>query len=243
MVRLAIIAAMELEIRPLLRDRQWRRSSRVSAGRCFECQDAVVVCAGIGQKAARRAAVETVQAFRPKLLVSAGLAGALSPELKTGQVVIPAKIVDASGRAFELSSALAPDFPAIGTLLSADQIAGPEEKCRLAIQYQADLVDMESAAVAEVAAEQGIDFMAVKAVSDEHDFALPEFARFVDDQGRFRTGRFLRYAAFRPRIWGAIRKLSANSAVASQSLCRVLRRLLEVRAEDATVNLKPLACK
>ena len=49
---------------------------------------------------------------------------------------------------------------------------------------------MEAAAVAAVAQERGIEFAAVKAISDELDFVMPPVGRFVDADGKFETARF-----------------------------------------------------
>ena len=67
-------------------------------------------------------------------------------------------------------------------------------------KYGADVVDMEAAAVAQVARERGLEFAAVKSISDEADFEMPPMNRFIDD-GKFDTRRFLVYVALHPRWW------------------------------------------
>ncbi len=42
--------------------------------------------------------------------------------------------------------------------------------------------------VAAVAREQGIEFAAIKAVSDEFGFAMPPLGQFVDRAGQFASG-------------------------------------------------------
>ena len=54
---------------------------------------------------------------------------------------------------------------------------------------------MEGAAVAQVAKERGLKFAAVKAISDDAAFEMPPMNRFIDENGRFATGRFLMYVA------------------------------------------------
>jgi hypothetical protein len=85
---------------------------------------------------------------------------------------------------------------------------------------------MEGAAVAAQAQRSGIAFSAVKAVSDELDFVMPPLGKFVNDEGRFETLRFLAYVAVRPKWWKDVRELSANSRKATANLCSALGHLI-----------------
>ena len=93
----------------------------------------------------------------------------------------------------------------------------------LADRWKADVVDMEAAAVAAVAQERGIEFVAVKAISDELDFEMPPVGQFVDGDGKFETVRFAVYVAMRPKWWSAVRQLNANSRMASVNLSHAVR--------------------
>ena len=90
MPRLAIVAALEREVRPLVKS--WRATEKEHDGRrfrFFENGDVVLVCGGIGAAAARRASEAVIAIFDPKIVCSAGFAGALDPKLKVGDVVRP----------------------------------------------------------------------------------------------------------------------------------------------------------
>jgi hypothetical protein len=89
---------------------------------------------------------------------------------------------------------------------------------------------MEAAAVAAVAYERGIEFAAIKSISDELDFAMPPVAEFVDQSGRFETVRFAAYIALRPRWWSAVRHLNANSHIAALNLSEALKHLIDQRS-------------
>jgi adenosylhomocysteine nucleosidase len=224
---IAIICALEAEVRPLIKRREWRVRPAGGTGRSFESSDAVVVCAGIGARAARRAAEAVIAAERPRVLVSAGFAGALTPGLKGGALVVPEVVVSgAEGSQFVVRryEGLAAD--AGGTLVSAQRVAGREGKAELAERFRAQAVDMEAATVAEVAREHGLGFLAIKAISDEFELRLPDLNRFVDAVGRFHTARFVLHAALRPSLWIAVSRLASNQARASETLCRALLRLL-----------------
>ncbi len=230
--KVVIIAALEREVAPLVKG--WRVAddgvSRVY--RSFANDDTIVVCAGIGPGAARRVAEAAVAEYKPELLVSAGLAGALTQDLKVGEAFVPATIINsATGQQHTTGHGS-------GVLVSASEIAGPEAKRLFARQHGAQLIDMEAAVVLEVAKRHGITFTAIKAISDEADFKLPELAPFVDHEGRFLTGKFVWHLFLRPRMWRAVRKLSANSALASVELCKVLRKLIEDGGQQCGAGLK-----
>ncbi len=227
--KLAIIAAMAGEVGGLVGRKPWRRSHAVRTPYgAYEALGAIVICAGIGGSAARSAA-QQVLALQPRAIISAGLAGALTPELKVGTVVLPHMVVG-SGNPVPIELAVRADLPRIrtgGVLVSAASVAGPEGKRLLRAQYGAQMVDMEAAPVAEMAARDRIPFMAVKCISDEFDFPMPDMEPFITPEGRFLTGKFVAYAAVRPRLWSVLSRLASNSKRASQELCRVLRFLVE----------------
>ncbi|HYM06775.1 MAG TPA: hypothetical protein VEU11_09460, partial [Terriglobales bacterium] len=94
--KVAIVAALEREVRPLIK--QWRAVERDHDGRkykFFENDRAVLVCSGIGPEAARRAAEAIINLYAPVLVQSAGFAGALDPTLKVGTVLTPICVIDA----------------------------------------------------------------------------------------------------------------------------------------------------
>src|ERR1700730_10183707 len=128
-----------------------------------------------------------------------------------------------------------------GILVSATQTAGAEQKRKLAESYRAQAVDMEAAAVARGAQARHVRFMAVKAISDESNFAMPAMDRFVDREGKFRSGRFVIYAALRPWLWRRVIQLAANSAKASKTLCTELNRYINgaKKPEIAHPDLHP----
>jgi adenosylhomocysteine nucleosidase len=242
--RAVIVAALEREVHPLIKRGGWRKTRAIQATYgCYENDCALIVCAGVGGAHASRAAEEAAVAAKPVLMVSAGLAGAVLPGLAAGQVIVPATVVDA-----ETSKPIAvtayPAIPGVsmgGVLVSVTAVADVAGKRQLAEQYGARVIDMEAASVAKIARLHDIPFLAMKAISDEYDFALPELNRFVDGRGRFKTMRFVAHAAVRPGTWPAVEKLASNTAKASQQLCRALNLLLafeftgRVQAGDAAV--------
>ncbi len=220
MFKVAVIAALEREVSPLVK--HWRVEEKSIDGRrflFFEKDDVVLVCGGVGAEAARRAAEAVIAICAPKLVLSVGFAGALDPALKVGQLLQPKRIVNAGdGSSVTL-------VHGEGVLVSLGSVANPEQKAKLRESYVAQAVDMEAAAVARAAELRGVAFAAVKVISDEFDFIFPDIARFVDSRGQFLQTRFAIFAALRPWLWPQVARLARNSRRASEVLCAWLRSM------------------
>ena len=220
---IAIIAALDRELKPLVES--WKQSRVEFQGKTFtmyEHRNLVAVAGGIGSRAAERAARAVVAQYRPEALISAGLAGALIRSLKVGCVVTPNVIMD-SNSGNEYRCTLGDGLIAGGVLVSASEIAGQESKQKLVEDFHALAVDMEAAAVAEVARDAGIGFCCVKAISDESGFPMLPLNQFVNPEGDFLTSKFVLWAIFRPWTWSRVIALGRNRNRATHTLCDWLK--------------------
>jgi adenosylhomocysteine nucleosidase len=224
MSKVAIIAAMERELHPLIKD--WKRTSLTVEGReilCFENGDTVAAISGMGSKRAEQTARAVLAKYHPEVLISAGLAGALMRSLKVGSVVAPNVIVDAAS-GVEYRCNVGGEVIGGGVLVTTFEIAEKKSKAELVECFHALVVDMEAAGVAKVAQENNLGFRCVKAISDEYDFPLPPLNRFVDSDGIFQNGSFVRWLSVRPWQWMTVLMLGRNSNAAAQALCKWLAR-------------------
>jgi len=217
--RVAIVAALEHEVKPAIR--LWRSVERRHDGRVFrffEAPSAVLVCGGIGPEAARRATEAILALYSPAIVYSVGFAGGVISQLKVGELFVPSEVIDvADGSRAETGGGH-------GSLLSLAAIATKSQKLRFAEAYGASAVDMEAAAVARGAEAKGVAFGAVKAISDEVDFEMPSMHRAIDSQGNLRTARLLMYALVRPWTWPSLIRLARDSAKAAQTLAHYLNQ-------------------
>src|ERR1700687_4281104 len=189
MSRIAIIAAMEREMGPLIKT--WKVRTMEHSGRryrLFENGEATLVCGGIGAEAARHATEAVIREVQPVRVISVGFAGALDASLHVGHVFEPRTVINAAdGVRTEVGSGE-------GILVSSATVTGKEQKIRLGKAYGASAVDMEAAAVAQGAQARGVEFAALKAISDAADFSLPlldrSLDRFVAHDGSFHSVRF-----------------------------------------------------
>ena len=226
MSRIAIIAAMEREVAPLIRSWKVRTIVRTleHSGRryrLFENGEATLVCGGIGAEAARRATEAVIREVNPVRVISVGFAGALDASLQVGHVFEPRTVINAAdGVRTECGSGE-------GILVTSASVAGKEQKIRFGKAYGASAVDMEAAAVAQGAQARGVEFAALKVISDAADFNLPVVDRFVAAFGRFQSVRFACHVALRPWLWHATIALARNSAKASCALSDALTSYLD----------------
>jgi len=220
MSKIAIIAALPGELKPLVRGWQ-QRGKNLWAGRVGD-HEAVAIAGGIGAAAAERAIERVFAEMNPDVLVSYGWAGALTCAVKPPDACVISEVVDdASGEHFATASA--DGF----RLITLDRVARYDEKRALATRHQAVLVDMEAAAVARAAAERKIPFYCFKAVSDGYLDRLPDFSRFISSDGELRMAALLRYVAVRPQYWAALRRLGKNSEAGASALVSMAREGLK----------------
>lgn len=147
----------------------------------------LLICAGAEPERAARAMV----AAGATRLLSFGVAGGLDPTLPPGTLVLASHVIcgpsrqvaDARWRAVYADAGMvqAPVLAASAPLTQADA------KLAAFNASGAVAVDMESGAVARVAAETGLPFLAVRAIADPAWRSVPpRLCRTIDGQGRIR---------------------------------------------------------
>ena len=107
-------------------------------------------------------------------LLSWGIAGALAPDMASGTLIIPETVIDQDGSALELSG-LRPRGAEQPMVLSGSDtiVATLDAKSALFAATGAAAVDMETHRIARVARLHGVPAIAIRAVSDPSDRALP----------------------------------------------------------------------
>jgi adenosylhomocysteine nucleosidase len=218
-MKVGIVAALPREVSALVKG--WKR--RQFSGNVVVHTDghAVVACAGMGAARAALAVHAAMAAMPITSLISVGLAGACDPALRVGEIVRAGVVIDGgTEERFE-------DSQHQRVLVSLGAIASVREKARLFEAYGAAAVDMEAAAVARVAQAHGLEFRAIKAVSDEADFEVGDLSQFATADGQFREGAFALHAALRPAMWGKVIALGRNSGKALAALTDTLRGELD----------------
>lgn len=233
MTRVAIIAAMPGELKPLVRG--WRHERRNGVDLwSFNNSEWVAACAGAGVAAATRAFVEVEKLGTIDKVISTGWAGALREELVSGVAYHVSTVIDA--RTGERFVAAGP--PNDCWLVTNSRVADTMEKKRLASTYSAALVDMEAAGIARLAKMRGIPFYCVKGISDGYSDQLPDFNRFISHGGQFKLARFMVFALLRPWYWPPLIRMGENSREAARNIAQSLLDFLDELNEQGPASTR-----
>jgi adenosylhomocysteine nucleosidase len=215
----AILGAFEREV-TLLEDRLTERQEyqiegiRFVTGR-LQGRNVVVVWTGVGKVNAAMTTTLLIEHFKPKHIIFTGIAGAVNPELRPGDIVIAEKtahhdmgtvwpeglfvkgvknrldgmenpvffpanenLLTCAKRAAEhidmkrVETVTGQRNPKIitGVIVTGDSFIASTEKCaELRKKLQADAVEMEGAAVAQICYQRQIDHLVIRSISDSAD--------------------------------------------------------------------------
>lgn len=200
---------------------------RICVGRVVGAGRLRVVASGMGRDNAARAA-RTLCAGGIDVLVSWGVAGALSDSLERGNLILVDAIQERGETmpvdfAWRKRLAVALDDKRVrfrsGCVCCCDHAVGSvAEKRRLAARG-CSIVDMESAGVAQVARQAQVPFVAVKTVCDPLQRELPPvIAQLLSPDGRVRWRVLAAVLARGPAAWRSLFLLRADFAAACATL-------------------------
>lgn len=222
-MEILVTFAVDWEFRPWRKLREFHPSP--GDDRVYHAQvDGDIVTAvltGVGAENASR----TLRAClndTPDLCIASGLAGGLQPKLRSGDV-LAARTVRGTGPSESLVSderlfslALQSGAKAAESFVSAGKVVRTaKEKTQLG--KLADAVDMESYAVTEEMARQGVPSVAIRSIADELELNLMcDFDRALDNSGRVRIAQVLGQVARAPKeIWPLVKFGVITSRAAS----------------------------
>ena len=189
---------------------------------------------GVGPERAAHGAKAFIDAGARGLL-SFGVAGGLTEGAPAGAIILADDVIDGDQRYLsdigwrnKISESISDVCEVIsGTLVGTDRLISTRDgKKRLQQRSAAVACDMESHAVARIAASHGVPFVVIRAISDPHDqFVPPWLLRCLTPAGELRTWKLLWQAVQRPGSWGDLAGLSRDAKSAFGSLRRVALRL------------------
>ena len=248
-MKILVTFALETEFAPWRALRKFRRSVWGTAeAHLAEIGGAEVgvVLTGVGSRQAALA-VSKVSWGEPDTMqfcISSGLAGALKPDYRVGQVLAARMVVAESapegwsGRIVESSAALT-SFAADCGATVVEKFYSAERAIATALEKQhlgesADAVEMESFQVLFKARTDGIPAVAIRAISDAVDEDLPlDMNEVFTERGEVSIPRVLGQVALRPQSLPGLVRLGRKSKQASESLVGFLDRYIVAFSERA----------
>jgi adenosylhomocysteine nucleosidase len=188
---------------------------------------ALLAVSGIGLVAAEAAARALVEAG-VSALMTFGMAGGLDPTLEAGSVVLPRELISEAGTRWlasrswreRVAAAVSP-LRAVteGNLLtSVRAIDTPAGKTAAFRATGAAAVDMESAAVAEIAGKHNLPFIAVRVIVDTAADKLPRAVVNASRASKVHIGRLVAGLVVAPGEIVALIRLAQRYRIAIRSL-------------------------
>ncbi len=249
---IAILVAVKQELKPILRLADARHIIRQEHFDFYEGtlagEPVALLALGVGKECARIAAEMTVKCYRPDLIINAGFGGALQEQIRAGDIVIGSEALDLctddgkdvrcrSSQSLFHHSALERNegFQVhLGKMLTTDDmILKAARKIRMGNATGALTVDMETSAIAAVAAAHNTPFLGLRCITDTSRENLPrEFNDFFV-VGQLQPSRILKSISRRPRLVLDLARMGYRARRAGQTLARFLVHVItQIHAEQ-----------
>ncbi len=192
---------------------------------------------GDGAARASRSLQVFLEEIPVSLLVGAGVAGALVPSLRAGDLVVSRRLIDEAGevpppdasfvaRTLALGAKPATFVTVAGPLTSSRQKEDLAERVGASDSALA-VVDMESAAWARAAASRGVPYVILRAISDTFDEELPAFlSNCLGSDGSIDRAAVARRLLIHPGALPALLAMRRRVVIASEGLGHFLARFL-----------------
>lgn len=211
-------------------------TQKIGKGCCvFIAPDILLVRSGTGPRNARTAA-ELALARGAARLVSWGCAAALVETLAPGDLTVVDSLISDQFERLHIQSSWLTETRNIlsglrpctaGCLAeSGTVVSSAADKKNIHSRTQATVLDMESVAIAKVARQNNIPFLAIRAIADPATMDLPESViRSLNSDGEVVLPRLLAHLAGHPAELAGLIKLGLHFKAAQKTLKRVAQHL------------------
>jgi adenosylhomocysteine nucleosidase len=249
METIGLIAAMNQESDALLRlIKGWKRSSlQQFKGVRFQSgeRNCVLIITGWGRKRAGEATRVLLAESNPQVLISFGIAGAVHSDLQIGDVVI-------STKSCILENELPGQFLQLASLSEAAWNAAYDElrpyKAQLCVgtaitthgsqvvlqkdqEFPNPILEMETAGIAQVAAEKGVPLVSIRSISDNPEAPIPlDLEAAMDEDDNLLVSKLVTMVFRDPKIIFQSGRMMNNSRIAADNAALALLAVLNERS-------------
>jgi adenosylhomocysteine nucleosidase len=168
---------------------------------------------------------------RPRLVISSGFAGAVSDELRVGDLILAQNFSD-PGLLAKAEQILHDRRPRLARLFTSTSIVDSiAERNEIARAAGAAAVDMETGAIAGVCNAHGVPLLSLRAISDtaQQPFPMPPSVLFDIEHQRTNFGGLLAYLLREPgAVWRLLRfarQIARARATLTDALIALVREL------------------
>lgn len=216
-MRIGLVAEVKWEVREVCRqlkmtlidpdDQIW--------GGAVNGHDVRLCLSGMIPMIAKERVTRFLDNHAPELMITCGLAGALSPKVLVGDLIVQSLDSSLSAHAEQVLSQRGMSFH-VGPLVTVSKpVLTPEARREVAASSQAIGVDMESQTIAELCRQRGIRCMAIKGVSDGiEDDLSPILGGFEI----VHIPKIARHVLSSPSTWGLAFRMARQSYAAATNL-------------------------
>ncbi len=204
----------------------------------FISESLLMTCAGTGPENACIAA-EQLMSQGAQRLISWGCAAALNNTLRPGDMIITNTLIDTEFTRFELKTSWAEKTVSLlqdvlvvhnGSLAESKAIVSSSaHKQQLYANTGADILDMESVAVAKVAQQYNVPFLAIRAVADPATMTLPTaVSSSLNAEGQIQITKLLLFLLLHPMELPELIRLGWYFSIAKKKLRQVASHLTTI---------------
>ncbi len=252
---IAIVCALRQEISPLLSCMNISKESEIDDVLFYQGylneQPLTLVQGGVGRENAIKATRCLLESTKVDLLISSGVAGGIRQGLKVGDLVVAERVgyskqsdfdgkelqlesdYMCSKKVVQLSEQLNGDLEFvlhIGNLLTVDKVINKAKTKRNIGDHNSFLaVEMESAAVAEVARKNEVEFAAIRSISDDIDDDLHlNYDNIISDEGKIKVAGIALEVLKNPQKLAVLKRLNKQTKKAAESLAYFMPKLISL---------------
>ncbi len=242
---IALMYALQQEMRPIVERLHVSKKFNMEGVLFYQADldglPVTLVQCGIGRNNAIKATNYLLRSLKIKLLISSGIAGGMREGIGVGDLIMAENVSYSKQSDFENGELqLESDFPCkkevvqlakqlssdlelklhYGNILTVDKvISQAKTKRKIGEQNSFLAVDMESAAIAEVAREKGIEFAAIRSISDDIEDDLEiDYDGIISSEGKVRVSNLALKVMKDPRQLAALRRLNRQTKTAAKRL-------------------------
>jgi len=255
---IAVLCALPQEINPLISrvnvTKKYKFEKSIFHQADVNGQSVIFVQTGIGRKNAVKATNYLLETLKITTLISSGVAGGIREGIHVGDLIIGenvsySKQSDFEGERLSLESTLSCTGKLVqmavqlsnrlglrshnGDVLTVDTvIGGAGTKREIGCRTSFISVDMESAAIAEVANAKGIDFVVIRSVSDDVDDDLEiDYDNLITDTGKVRISHVAMNILKNPQQLANLKRLNKQTKTATRILSDFMLQFLPLLYE------------
>jgi len=127
-------------------------------------RDVAIVHTGVGEKHCQARLEFLLHTARPRLVISSGFAGAVTNELRSGDLILAQNFSDQ--QLLARASGIVGESRTVKLFTASTIVDSIEERNKIARQSGAAAIEMETGAIANVCNAHGVPLLSLRAISD-----------------------------------------------------------------------------